>query len=107
MSFQIKTGDTSPAIEYYLQDGDGNNEDISGASVRFLMREISSEAILVNEPAIIVEANEGHVKYEWIHEDTDDAGTYEAEWEVTRPDGTVETFPNEDFIEIKIYSDIN
>ena len=46
------------------------------------------------------------VKYEWQPGDTDTEGFYDAEFEVTYSDGTVETFPNRGFITVIISPDL-
>jgi len=42
----------------------------------------------------IVDASGGIVKYDWSPSDTDTVGTYYVEFEVTKADNSVETFPN-------------
>ena len=105
MAFRIKRNDTSPNIEYYLKDSDGNKKDITGASVKFYMKEPNDD-IVIDADAIIVDASEGRVKYSWSVSDTDKAGSYYAEWEVTFDSGKIETWPNEGFIVVKIDEDI-
>lgn len=109
--FEIKEGDTSPAIKYQLQDEDGNPVDLSGANVRFMMRLGSADTLKIDTSesgaVAVTDAAGGIVEYAWQVDDTDAAGTYQAEWEVTYSDGSVETFPNtEDFIIIGINKDL-
>lgn len=110
MSFSIKRNDTSPAIEYQLQDADGNAVDITGyTDVRYLMTPSGSDTLTVDDDTAgnvsVTDASAGKVKYEWQAADTDTPGYYEAEWEVEYSDGTKETFPNSDYIYVIITTD--
>lgn len=106
MTFYIKQNDTSPSMLATLQDASGNAVDITGASVRFHLKPIGSSAVTVDAPATIVTALDGLVRYDWQAADTDTIGSYQAEFEVTYGDGTVETFPNDGYIRVEIISDI-
>jgi hypothetical protein len=105
--FSLKTGDTSPAIKYQLQDDDGNSVGISNFNeIRFRMRGATEPTLAVDDDTAgavaVTNATEGEVKYEWQSDDTDEWGEYYAEWEVEYSDGTVETFPNDGYIQIEI-----
>ena len=104
--FTIKENDTSPALTATLQDDDGAAVDITGASVRFHMVKLNETATKIDAAADIVSEALGQVKYQWLTADTDTAGIYRGEWEVTYSDGTIETFPNDDMMEINIYEDL-
>lgn len=106
MTFYIKQNDTSPSMLATLQDASGNAVDITGASVRFHLRPISSSTVTVDEAATIVTADEGTVRYDWDAADTDTIGSYQAEFEVTYADASIETFPNDGYIRVEIISDI-
>lgn len=112
MTFFIKQGDTSPAIEHQLQDDDGNAVDIRGfQEIEFHFKKADEAEIKVNEDTSsgdveATEAAEGKVKYSWSDGDTDEVGDHEAEWEVTFSDGTVETFPNRRNIDVQVQEQI-
>jgi Rib/alpha/Esp surface antigen-like repeat protein len=95
-TFTIKRGDTSPAIRYALEPSDIT---LLGASVRFQMR-LEKKDTVIDSPAIIVSELPPVVQYIWQNGDTDTAGKYEAEFKVTYPDGSIETFPNDGFIDV-------
>lgn len=110
--FHIKQNDTSPAIESQLQDESGNPVDITGFNeIEFHMKLPSSDTAKVDaDTASGVSATDetnGEVKYEWSSGDTDTAERFHGEWSVTYSDGTTETFPNSDYIEIRILEDLS
>ena len=106
MTFYVKQNDTSPAILATLQDADGNAVNVTGATVRFHMRAVGSTTVVVDEAATIVTALDGLVRYDWQAADTDTIGPYQAEFEVTYADSSVETFPNDGYIRVEIIDDI-
>lgn len=103
--FFIVQNDTAPAIEATLKDANGNAVSLSGASVRFHMMPKSGTA-KVDAAATITDAANGKVKYEWAVGDTDAFGMFDAEWEVTYSNGTIETFPSSGFTQIRIRKEI-
>lgn len=106
MTFYIKQNDTSPAMLATLQDADGNAINLTGASVRFHMRTIGSSQTTVDAAATVVTAASGIVRYAWDAADTATVGSYQAEFEVTYSDASIETFPNDGYIRVEIKADI-
>lgn len=106
MSFTIKQGDTSPALVADLLNPDRTPANLVGASVLFHMRDSRRLASPITKPAQVVDESGGRVKYEWDAVDTEDFGDFEAEFQVTYGDGTVETFPNDTYLEITIMEEI-
>jgi Rib/alpha/Esp surface antigen-like repeat protein len=106
MSFYIKQNDTVPSLRAALENGSGTAVDLTGATCQFHMRPLGSTTITVDAVAQIVNEATGIVQYNWIAADTDTIGSYQAEFEVTYPDGTIETFPNNGYIRVEITDDI-
>ena len=105
-TFTIKRGDTSPAIESVLRNSTGTPVDLTDASVRLVMETRLGES-LIDEPASNQDPTEGVVVYEWRPGDTAYPGRHRAEWRVTFDDGTVETFPNSEFLYIFIQDSVS
>lgn len=92
-SFHITENDTAPPIEATLKAGDpAAAVNLTGASVRFHMED-EAGTVKVDAAGTLVDAANGKVKYDWQPADTDTAGRFKAEWEVTFSDGTIRTFP--------------
>lgn len=68
--------------------------DLTGCSVRFIMRRRGKPAKAVNQAATIVLAAAGTVSYQSVADDVDTEGVYEQEWEVVFPSTKKLTFPN-------------
>ena len=106
MTFYIKQNDTSPALQATLKDSDNNAVNLTGASVSFKMRLIGGTTLKTNHTATIFNASNGVVTFNWRSSDTDTAGDYQAEFQVTYSDSSIETFPNNGYIRIEIIDDI-
>lgn len=104
--FTIKRRDQLPEIAATLTDAEGTIVNLGGATVRFILVNKADGTVAVDQPATIVNAPAGTVKYTWVAGDTDVAGTYNGEFEVTFIDGRAETFPNSKNIAIKIFADL-
>lgn len=100
--FHIRAGDTSPAVAATLSVESGDPIDLTGVSdageVRFQMAPVgrTGREVTVDAPATVVDAATGAVEYNWQPGDIASSGTYYAVFRVTYPDGTVESFPNDD-----------
>ena len=104
-SFSIKRGDTGPAIRRSFVTDAGMLEIPEGSRVVFSMAEAITHHLVVNRQPCRIEGD-GTVVYYWQDGDTDIAGLYEAEFDITRPDEAIETAPNSGFIIINITRDI-
>lgn len=103
MALIIKRNDTRGAIKATLSNENGV-VDLTGCSVRFIMAR--RKRIKVDRQAIIEDALNGVAWFVFEQGDTDEAGTYQAEFEVTFTDNRVETFPNDGYITVEIKSDL-
>lgn len=101
--FSIKAGDTKPWMSATLQDAHRRPIDLTGASIEFHMRPkvVGSDGELTAD-AEIVDELKGSVQYQWADGDTDVPGPYDAEFKITFPDGSVESVPNDSYIEVLI-----
>lgn len=104
--FQIKRNDRDPSIAYELTP---KTVDLTGATVVFNMKD-SSGSVKVNRGvgSIVTATGTPTVKYDWAPGDTDTAGDFSGEFEVTYASGLPGTFPNgeDEFIPIVIGEDI-
>jgi hypothetical protein len=88
----MKQHDTRPAVRAQL----ANYALLTGASVKFIMKLSGNTQPKVNALAVFEDPALGNVRYDWTAADTDLAGTFDAEWQVTYSDGGVETFPGDE-----------
>ena len=104
-TFFIKRNDTSPIFRAILKDGDDVVVDVTGATVRFHMFD-EDKVSKVDAAAVVNIGTAGDVQYEWIADDTDTAGFFDSEFEVTFSGGRIETFPNYAYQRVHIYEDL-
>lgn len=105
-TFSIKQGDTSPSLKVQLQDEDGAPVDITNTNVKFHMRSAETNNLVIDEVAVIDDAVNGKVSYDWREGNTRAIGRFNAEFEVTYANDAVETFPNDSYIIIKIHREL-
>jgi hypothetical protein len=112
MAFTIKQNDTRPAWSVPIKENYGESSEAAldlteAASVKFLMRQKNDTgAPKVDAAATIEDAEAGVVSYTWEAGDTDTAGNFDAEVEITWDDGGVETVPNDSYWDITILDDL-
>ena len=103
----MKRNDTGPVITATLKDAAGAAVNLTTATqVKFKMRAVAPGSLKVDGTATVTNAAGGQVSYAWQAADTDTAGDYYAEWEVTFASGLIETFPNAGYITITIVADL-
>lgn len=90
----LKQNDTSPTLDAILTDANGTVVDVTDATVRFHMLKIGATTLKIDAAASVIDGAAGHVRYALQNGDTDTPGTYKAEYQVTFPDGSIETFKN-------------
>jgi 5-hydroxyisourate hydrolase-like protein (transthyretin family) len=106
MAFYIKQNDTSPSLQATLKDASGSAINLSGASVQIHMEAVDG-TLKVNKTMTVTDQVNGIVEYDWVSGDTDTAGTYYVEFQVTYSDSTIETFPNNNKEVIIIRPELN
>ncbi len=90
----LVTGDTRPIIRANLYERDSSPTqyvDLSSATVRFQMRKADDRFYTVNASAVVTSTVSGGVEYHLATNDLQVPGDYLIQWEVTFPDGKVQT----------------
>ncbi len=107
--FVIKRGDLLPVFTATLKDANGNPVDLTGTTVKFIMRFVGATTAKVNAAAAVDPDqvnNKGKVTYAWTGTDTNTGGIVEAECPVTFPGGKTETFPSDRYLVGRITADL-
>ena len=106
-TFYIKQNDTRPELDVFLRDDKDRTINVTGATVKFNMRNASDNIVKVNAGSVTtVSSTSGRVKYSFNSADTDTAGNFDGEFQVTFVGGQVETFPNDCYIKVIITDDV-
>lgn len=103
-TFNIKKGDTRTAIKATLKNPKGIPINLTGATVNFIM--VKYKTILINRGAVILDAVNGIVAFVFNSGETAEIGKMKAEFKVIYPDNSIETFPNQGYIDINIDLDL-
>jgi len=91
--FVIRQDDTAPRMIGDLVDGQGTPVDVTGATVHLHLHGLTVEGDM-DLTAAVDEETPGRVYHDWVAGDTDVAGIYAGEWQVTYTNAQIETFPN-------------
>ena len=103
---KVKAFDT--AIDFTLTaELDGTALDLTGASVKFLIKSTADGAVVVEDTATVTDAENGIAVYSPGATFPTAAGAYEQEWEVTLADGKVISFPNSYMNRVTVVDDLN
>ena len=106
--FWWKQHDTAPMLQVQLLDSNGNAVDVTNSSISFIMRTVpGTGSAKVNSSATIVDGVNGVIGYTPIGANTDTAGTFVAEWQVTFPGGAKQTFPNPGYDNVTVTTDLD
>lgn len=103
--YTIKQHDTWPPIEATLSD-DVGPMDLTGATVKLLLKSAGAGTTLVEGVCEIVSAAGGTVKYEWDPADTASVNTFSGEFEITWANSTITTVPNDGYFSVEIKADL-
>ena len=106
-TFYIKQNDTRPELDVFLRDDKDRTINVTGATVKFNMRNASDNTVKVNLGSVTtVSSTAGRVKYSFSSAATDTSGNFDGEFQVTFVGGQVETFPNDGYIKVIITDDV-
>ena len=106
-TFFIKRNDDQPTLDVALRDDKNRPVDVTGASVVFNMRNTADDTTKISGASVtVLAASKGEVRYSWTTTNTNTAGNFEAEFQVTFSDGGVQTFPNDGYIDVIITEDV-
>lgn len=103
----LRRNDTAPTLDATLKDADDAVVDLTGATVVFTMTDATGAKKVNRQSASLVDASGGKVRYSWVAADTDAAGEFTGEFEVTYADATKQTFPTQGGIGITIVGDLD
>jgi hypothetical protein len=101
--FVIRQGDTAPRLTGTLTDGNGDPVVVTGSDVLLHLHGLTVENDLILTGAVDEDAvDDNGVYYDWEPEDTEEAGYYSGEWQVTFVNGQIQTFPNDSVFLIQV-----
>jgi hypothetical protein len=112
-SFVIKRADTMPALAATLEDASGA-VNLAGATVQFRLASTVSATsadgcvtyspgpVLFTKSAVVTDAANGAVKYNWSTGDAATVGYFLGEFIATFADGSKQTFPTSGFIPVVV-----
>jgi hypothetical protein len=86
---------------------DGTPLDLSGATAIFLMYDSDGTEIVNASAAIEAPTTDGILRYDWQAGDTDISGEFKAEFEVDYGAGDKITIPNQGYLIVRIYDDLD
>lgn len=95
--------DTRPSLEGTLtKTRSGSPLDLSDAvGVKFQMRKDDDRKYTVDAAAVIVDAEAGEVRYDWVAGDLSVEGLYIAQWQIDWGGGAIQTTTPANTIEVR------
>ena len=106
-NFKIKKSDTQPSLAVTLQYNNGSPVDLTGATVYFVMGNLTDFSTYRSGLCTLTTAGSGQCQYNWNALDTGSVGTYWGEFEVDWGSGSVMTLPSNHNLKIEINEDYN
>jgi hypothetical protein len=105
--FVIRQDDTAPRLFADLTDGNGNPVTVTGSTVRLHLHPLTSELGVDLDLAAFVDPDVANrVYYDWSADDTQYAGYYGGEWQVTYANTQIETFPNQGWFLVNVVAQL-
>lgn len=95
VDFQITQKDNRPFIRARLWNPDGSNPLLTGATVRFTVISSGGTTVVNTTAVTIIDPVLAIVEYHWTVGDTTTVGSYVAQFKVTLPDTTTESYPDD------------
>ena len=110
--FIIKRNDTLPALQVCLIDrgclGGKESYNLSGVTgVTFTMANDCGDYKIFAKDAQIVSYSAGTIQYNWVADDTNEAGRFKGEFQLLYSDGNKLSIPSNGQIQIDIPGDVN
>jgi hypothetical protein len=101
--YTIKQHDNFPSLVANLSDANGEVDLTAAVSVKFIA---VSATHTITGTCTVTGAATGEITYTWAAGDTDFAGDYQVEFEVTWPSSKKQTFPNDSYKSLTIKADL-
>lgn len=104
----VKAGDTAVVFADHLKDNAGNSLELSGATVRAVMR-TKSGTVLLNEAAEVLQTGsdqdktQPNVRLQPTDGVPTTTGTHDFEWQVTLASGKTITRPSGGYHQVRVY----
>lgn len=91
--YQVKQGSTIPPLKVNLTGRDGKPADLTGATVKFIMKTFSG-VLKFDGTCEITNIRNAEVQYQWQTEDVEDADQFEAQFIIDKGNGELSIFPS-------------
>tara|TARA_B100000073_G_C23581603_1_gene512462 strand:- start:314 stop:667 length:354 start_codon:yes stop_codon:yes gene_type:complete len=103
----LKRNDSLPDLEVTLQDSSGTALSLTGATVKFSMKNDVDNTIKIDKTACtLISGVTGGVKYNFTSANTNVAGTYQAEFQIEYANSDVLTVPTQGAVSVVILEDV-
>lgn len=111
MAFYIKRNDRRPSLtaQFFQADGVTPLDLSSAASVSMVVRPTGAgidDAPKFKSSCTVVNSATGQISYTWNSGDTDTAGTFDYEFEITWASGITQTIPADTYFTLVVVDDI-